>query len=139
MIANFESLMQRFSDFMLITTEESKHIDDFLLWVEVNTKKPTDYIRFVEGFNLITGRKYTPTIESRNAYYQNNAIYSLNDRLLAVKNAMKNDWLVAHPHKFTPVFILQKENTAQYMKYEPENKNNGNSTNNPETKNYNEI
>jgi hypothetical protein len=126
-----EPLLTRLIEFGLLTEEEEKTVYNSLLNIEKSLNPKTQYIEFIDEFNKITGKKYKPDIESRTIFYENEGIYSLNDRLNALKNALVHPWIIDNITIVTPAYILKPENTSKYMNYVPaKNKsNNGKSDN----------
>lgn len=119
MIAQFEQMMQRLIEFNLLTDDEEERYSDFMLYIEQNLRWDTEYIKFIKLFNVITGKKYKPDNQSRALYYEHAPFYTLNDRKLAITNALKDPYLQQKDGVLNPKFICKAENIAKYIKYSP--------------------
>jgi hypothetical protein len=128
-----EPLLTRLIEFGLLTEEEEKTVYNSLLNIEKSLTPKTQYIEFIDEFNKITGKKYKPDIESRTIFYENEGIYSLNDRLNALKNALIHPWIIDNITIVTPAYILKPENTSKYMNYVPTKNKSNNGKSDSET------
>lgn len=114
-----EQLLIRLHQFGLLTNDEEEMYPAALLHIECNLREKTEYIKFIEQFNAITKKKYKPDVESRDMFYKDSSIYSLTDRVNAVKNSLNDEWVQQNIGVLQPKWILKPENTAKYMNYEP--------------------
>jgi hypothetical protein len=112
-----EQLLKRLHSFGLLTHDEEVLYPEALLNIETQLSVKTDYIKFIEEFNKITGKKYKPDVESRGLFYENEAIYSLGERCNAVKNSLTDPWVNDNLGIVTPKWILNAEKTAKYINY----------------------
>ena len=139
MLRNYENMIMRLNEFSLLTKKEIQQTEEFFLWAEINLINKTDYIKYIKAFNDITGKKYKPSIKSRTEFYKHSYIHSLEDRVKALKNCLKDNWIKENFTIVTPEWALKSETVAKYINYtqvkkitDTENKQNFNK------KNYNE-
>jgi hypothetical protein len=126
MIHQFEETLSKIAKFGLLTEFEEKQKDEFLLFVEQKIKPETDYIKFLMEFNRITSKKYIGDIESRNLFYEHEAIYSQTERIQALTNALTDPYIKDNIGILTPKYILRPDNLAKYISYTPpKTSNNG--------------
>jgi hypothetical protein len=112
-----EQLLKRLIEFGLLTDSEEKTVHKSLLTIEIQLTPKTRYIEFIEEFNLITGKKYKPEIESREMFYENDSLYSNSDRLTALKNAITDPWIKENSTVLTPKWALKSETIGKYINY----------------------
>ncbi len=117
MLQIFEQTYNKLKTFGLLTDQEQKQAADFFLWAEQNLKQPSDYMLFLQSFNKITGKKYTGDHKSRELFYEKAAVYSVEERIQAVKNAITDPWLIENSTALTPEYILRPTMTAKYISY----------------------
>lgn len=116
-LEQLEQLLKRLHSFGLLTNDEEEFYPKALLNIEMQLLEKTDFIKFIQEFNKITGKKYKPDTESRELFYKDASIYSLNDRINAVKNAPKDKYVQDNPGILSPKWILKPEFTAKFMNY----------------------
>lgn len=82
---------------------------------------------FIEEMNRLTGKKYRPTSKVSTAYkarIRDN--YTLEDMILAVKNASKDKFMRGENDSkrdyLTPEYILRQDKLDQWINFEPERK-----------------
>lgn len=120
-----EQLLKRLIEFGLFTDEEEKLVHKSLLIIETHWSPKTKYIEFIDEFNKITGKKYKPDEESRQLFYENEAIHSFSDRITALKNCLTNPWIMERLTIITPKWILIPENLSKYIDYAAPKTNKG--------------
>jgi hypothetical protein len=120
-----EPLLKRLIEFGLLTDEEEKQVHESLLRIECHWSPKTKYIEFIDEFNKITGKKYRPDEDSRGLYYENDALFSFNDRITALKNALTDPWIMERLTIVTPKWILTPENLSKYINYAAPKTNKG--------------
>lgn len=120
---DLERVLNKLIEFGLLETEEEEIVRRELLEIEIHLSPKSNYILYIEKFNEITKKKYKPDLESRKLFYENEFLYSLTDRLQAVKNATTDPWVQESNTILSPKWILKPDNTAKYMNYRaPEKK-----------------
>jgi len=133
------NLIRKLISFGLLTDDEEKQAKHYLLKLEEDYV--TDYIQFMQAFNKITGKKFSPDVESWELFYSNN-IHSLEDRIKALRNAFESNWIQENIHVLTPRYILKKENISKFYEYKEAKNKKNKKKNDGTTKNkdaYNEI
>jgi hypothetical protein len=128
-----EQLLKRLHSFGLLTQDEEDMYPEALLNIERQLLLKTDYLKFIEEFNKITGKKYKPDVDSRALFYENEAIYSFTDRVNAVKKALTDPWIKENMGIVTPKWALKPDNTSKYMNYVAPSNNKTSGTKSTET------
>jgi hypothetical protein len=114
-----EQLLNRLIEFGLLTDTEEQMVHKALLNIEIHITPKTGFIEFIDQFNQITGKKFTPNLESRELYYENDSLYSNSDRIAALKNALNDPWVKENSTVLTPKWSLRPETIGKYINYEP--------------------
>lgn len=117
MLDILEQTVKRLADFSLMTADEEMKIEQSLLWIEMNLRQKTDYLIFIEKFNEIADTKFKPDVVSRRLFYENSYTYSIDDRLKALRNILKNPFFEDKRHVITLKYVCEPENIAKYMNY----------------------
>jgi len=121
MLRNLELLLKSsVIDFGLLLEDEEKQINNMLCEIEfkyLNYK--TEYIKFIEEFNKIRQTKYLPTPESREEFYKNEGLFSLNERINALKNILIDPFYKDKQKMITPTYISKNENINKYLNFTP--------------------
>lgn len=112
-----EQLLKRLIEFGLLTEAEEQTVRRSLLIIELQITPKTRYVEFMDEFNIITGKKYKPDIETRELYYENDALYSNTDRLTAIKNAVTDPWIKENSTVLTPKWALKPDTIGKYINY----------------------
>jgi len=130
-LSALERLLNKLKDFGLLTNREEAEIDTYILILEQNLREKTDYIKFLDAFNNITGKKYSGDLESRKLFYEKESFFSLEERIKSVENIITDKFLDGNV-TMSPKFVLRPENTAKYLNfiYTESTKLNKNATNN---------
>jgi len=129
---NLSDLLSKIIPHGVFTDAEERLIKKQLSNIE--TAFDTDYIRYLKAFEEITGKKYHSEPESRELFYTNQ-VHSLEQKIKALRNAVKSRWLQENNHMLNPKFMLKKDNIAKYMNYSETQKINDNANNYAETQN----
>lgn len=119
MIHPFEQVLSKLEDFGLLTESEEIQKEEYLLYLEQRIKPETEYIKFLNEFNKITGKRYAGDIESRKLFYENEAIFSQEERIKAVTSALTDPYIKDNFGILTPKFILKADNLGKYISYSP--------------------
>lgn len=119
MIHPFEQVLSKLEDFGLLTEAEEILKEEYLLYLEQRIKPETDYIKFLDEFNKITGKRYAGDTESRKLFYDNEAIFSQEERIKAVTSALTDPYIKDNFGILTPKFILKADNLGKYISYNP--------------------
>jgi hypothetical protein len=130
MIHPFEQVLSRLEDFGLLTESEEIQKEEYLLYIEQHIQPETEYIKFLGEFNKITKKRYTGDIDSRKLFYKNEAVFSQEERVKAVKAALTDPYIKDNYGILTPKFILKMDNLGKYISYSPPKK----SMNQPKSK-----
>jgi len=115
-LSALERLLNKLKDFSLFTDREESEIDTYILIIEQNLREKTDYMKFLEAFNNITGKKYTGDLESRKLFYEKESFFSLEERIKSVENIITDKFLEGNV-TMNPKFVLRPENTAKYLNF----------------------
>lgn len=112
-----EQLLKRLMEFGLLTNEEEQLVKKSMLAIEIQIYPKTNYIEFIDQFNLITKKKYKPDTDSREIFYENIHVHSLSDRISALKNAVTDPWVKESNSVLSPKWILKPDIVAKYLNY----------------------
>jgi len=119
MIHPFEQVLSKLEDFGLLTESEEILKEEYLLYLEQRINPETEYIKFLNEFNKITGKRYTGDIDSRKLFYYNEVIFSQGERVKAVTAALTDPYIKDNYGILTPKFILKTDNLGKYISYSP--------------------
>jgi len=119
MIHPFEQTLAKLETFGVMSEEEEMQKDIFLLFVEERMTPKSTYLQFLDHFNEITGKTYRKAdVKSRKLFYEFEAIYSMDERLRAIKNAMTDPYIKnENPTYLNPEMICKSEMLNKYISY----------------------
>jgi hypothetical protein len=139
MIHPFEQVLSKLEDFGLLTDTEETQKEEYLLYVEQHIQPTTNYINFIKEFNKLTGKRYTGDKESRKLFYHNEAIFSQEERIKAVSNALTDPYIKENIGILTPRFILKPDNLGKYIAYKAPQKSNNQPKTNINENDYKQV
>jgi len=119
MIHPFEQTLSKLVIFGVLSDDEERQKEDFLLFVEERMIPKSPYLQFLEEFNKITGKTYRKAdIKSRKLFYEFDATYSMEERLRAIRNAMTDPYIKnENPTFLNPEMICKCEMLNKYISY----------------------
>lgn len=112
-----EEFLRRIIEFGLVMDDEEKMIEKELLNIELHWQPKTLFLEFFEQYNKVRNTRYNPDIESRKLYYETETIYTNEERIKALRNAMTDPYWVERSFDFPPKWILKSENLQKYLTY----------------------
>jgi hypothetical protein len=93
---------------MILETEKDK-FENFLVSVERQIQPQTPYMEFLESFSKLREVKYIGDAKSRRLFYDHYHVYTISDRLTALKNALESDYYKDKPGMLSPAYCCRPE------------------------------
>ena len=134
---DFEQTIKRIKEFGLLTEQEETEASKHFLLVESLITPKTTYFEFIENFNNTKGVKYPPDVKSRELFYEFSHIYTVNDRITALKNALTAEYFEDKKGMLTPSFVCKPDFITSYVKFKPTKNKTNASANSEYTENQN--
>ncbi|GEM_PF-5057803 len=98
-------MVKRDFGFCLLTHEDRDKYLTFFLKAESQLTPKTPYFEFLEKVSEIRGIKFLPDLKSYELFHEYAHIYSVNDRITALKNVVKTEYYEKNPGVFKPAHI----------------------------------